>query len=50
MKLTTLMAAIAATLVIAQNAEAREQHYRHGAYSQVTHYAYAHRELGAALF
>jgi hypothetical protein len=50
MKLTTLMAAIAATLVIAQNAEAREQHYRHGAYSQVTHYVYAHRDSAPRYF
>jgi hypothetical protein len=44
MKLTTLMAAVAATLAIAQSAEAREHLYRHGAYSQVRHYAYAHRD------
>jgi hypothetical protein len=50
MKLTTLMAAVAATLAIAQNAEAREQHYRHGAYTQVRHYAYAHRDSAPRYF
>ena len=44
MKLTTLMAAVAATLAIVQTAEAREHHYRHGAYADVRHYVYAHRD------
>ena len=50
MKLTTLMAAVAATLAIAQNAEAREHHYRHAAYTQVRHYAYAHRDRAPRYF
>ncbi len=50
MKLTTLMAAVAATLVIAQSAEAREQHYRYGAYSQATHHAYTHRDSAPRYF
>ena len=44
MKLTTLMAAVAATVVIAQQAEAREHQYRHSGYSHVSHYAYARRD------
>ena len=50
MWLTTLMAAIAATLVIAQNAEAREHHYRHGAYAHVGHYVSAHRDVAPRYF
>jgi hypothetical protein len=48
MKLTTLMAAVAATLVIAQNAEARE--HRHGAYAHARHYVYAHRDSAPRYF
>ncbi len=50
MKLTTLMAAIAATLVIAQNAEARGQQYRLGAYSHLTHRVYAHHDAAPRYF
>jgi hypothetical protein len=50
MKLTTLMAAIAATLVIAQNAEARGQQYRHGAYSHLTHRVHARHDAAPHYF
>ena len=50
MKLMTLMAAVAATLAITQSAEAREHHYRHVAYTQVRHYAYAHRDAAPRYF
>lgn len=50
MKLTTLMAAVAATLVIAQNAEAREHYYRHGAYSHVSRHVYVHRNSAPRYF
>ena len=50
MKLTTLIAAVAATLVIAQNAEAREHYYRHGAYAHVSRHVYAHRDSAPRYF
>jgi hypothetical protein len=50
MKLTTVMAAVAATLVFAQNAEAGERHYRHSAYSHVGHYAYVQRNSAPRYF
>ena len=50
MKLTTLIAAVAATLVIAQNAEAREHYYRHGAYAHVSRHVYVHRDSAPRYF
>ena len=50
MKLTTLMAAIAATVVIAQQAQADEHQYRHGGYSRASHYAFARRDTAPRYF
>ncbi len=43
MKLTTLTAALAVTLAFAQAAQAREHHYRHGAYYEARRHWVAHR-------